>query len=229
MTELATNVLYSGDNLDILRRYLPDASVDLIYLDPPFNSNRDSNVIFKDESGNPTDAQLLAFEDTSACACAASRYRSGLNDGLVTRLPSQLEARNRTGVRILRRRSSPDQRFWIDVEVTSPDDRSPPDTNRPEPLVVATKRLKHRSPQSVSQASLDFLPVAEPQPNPIVVEWCHGLNGQHSPMLAERRNLLRWQLSTREFPVRLELGLVHQRPLNDQSKHSARQLPTQDG
>jgi site-specific DNA-methyltransferase (adenine-specific) len=42
MTELATNVLYYGDNLDILRRYLPDASVDLIYLDPPFNSNRDA-------------------------------------------------------------------------------------------------------------------------------------------------------------------------------------------
>ncbi|MDP3983825.1 MAG: hypothetical protein Q8Q52_02310 [Acidimicrobiia bacterium] len=64
MTELATNVLYSGDNLGILRRHLPDASVDLIYLDPPFNWNRDYNVIFKDESGNPTDAQLLAFEDT---------------------------------------------------------------------------------------------------------------------------------------------------------------------
>jgi len=44
MTELATNVLYYGDNLDILRRHLPDASVDLIYLDLPFNSNRDSNV-----------------------------------------------------------------------------------------------------------------------------------------------------------------------------------------
>jgi 16S rRNA G966 N2-methylase RsmD len=61
MTELATNVLYYGDNADILRRNLPDASVDLIYLDPPFNSNRDSNVIFNDESGNPTDAQLLAW------------------------------------------------------------------------------------------------------------------------------------------------------------------------
>ena len=35
------NVLYDGDNLDILRRYIPDASVDLVYLDPPFNSNRD--------------------------------------------------------------------------------------------------------------------------------------------------------------------------------------------
>jgi len=40
MTKLATNVPYDGDNLEILRRYLPDASVDLIYLDPPFNSNR---------------------------------------------------------------------------------------------------------------------------------------------------------------------------------------------
>jgi len=44
MTEFATNVLYYGDNLDILRRYLPDASVDLIYLAPPFNSNRDPHV-----------------------------------------------------------------------------------------------------------------------------------------------------------------------------------------
>jgi DNA modification methylase len=61
---LQTNVLYYGDNLDILRRYIPDASVDLIYLDPPFNSNRDYNVIFRDESGNRSDAQLLAFEDT---------------------------------------------------------------------------------------------------------------------------------------------------------------------
>jgi len=58
MTELATNVLHYGDNLDILRPYLPDASVD-----PPFNSNRDSTLIFRDESGNRSDAQLLAFED----------------------------------------------------------------------------------------------------------------------------------------------------------------------
>ena len=40
MTDLATNVLYYGDNLDILRRYLPDAAVDLVELDRPFNSNR---------------------------------------------------------------------------------------------------------------------------------------------------------------------------------------------
>lgn len=59
-----TNLLYYGDNLDILRRYIPDESIDLVYLDPPFNSNRDYNVIFKDESGRKSDAQLLAFEDT---------------------------------------------------------------------------------------------------------------------------------------------------------------------
>jgi hypothetical protein len=64
MTELVTNVLYYGDNLDILRRYLPAAAVDLVSLDPPFNSNRDDHVIFRDESGKATDAQRLAFEDT---------------------------------------------------------------------------------------------------------------------------------------------------------------------
>jgi site-specific DNA-methyltransferase (adenine-specific) len=59
-----TNALYYGDNLDILRRYVPVESVDLVYLDPPFNSNADYNVIFRDESGRDSDAQLLAFEDT---------------------------------------------------------------------------------------------------------------------------------------------------------------------
>jgi site-specific DNA-methyltransferase (adenine-specific) len=46
---MQTNVLYYGDNLDILRRYLPGAALDPVYLDPPFNSNRDDNVIFRDE------------------------------------------------------------------------------------------------------------------------------------------------------------------------------------
>ncbi len=61
---METNALYYGDNLDILRNFISDASVDLIYLDPPFNSNRDYNVIFKDQSGAKSDAQILAFEDT---------------------------------------------------------------------------------------------------------------------------------------------------------------------
>ena len=60
---LATNLLYYGDNLDILRRYIPDTSIDLIYLDPPFNSKRTHNAIFKNEAGRNTDAQVRAFED----------------------------------------------------------------------------------------------------------------------------------------------------------------------
>ncbi len=60
------NRLYYGDNLDILRsrEYFPDEFVDLIYLDPPFNSNRDHNVLFKAESGADSEAQITAFEDT---------------------------------------------------------------------------------------------------------------------------------------------------------------------
>ncbi len=58
------NTLYYGDNLDILREYIPSASVDLIYLDPPFNSNHSYYVLFKNESGTDSEAQITAFEDT---------------------------------------------------------------------------------------------------------------------------------------------------------------------
>jgi site-specific DNA-methyltransferase (adenine-specific) len=60
------NRLYYGDNLDILRNinYFPNECVDLIYLDPPFNSSRNYNVLFKDESGSQSEAQIMAFEDT---------------------------------------------------------------------------------------------------------------------------------------------------------------------
>lgn len=62
---LATqNTLFYGDNLSILREYISDESVDLVYLDPPFNSNRSYNVLFKDESGKESEAQLTAFDDT---------------------------------------------------------------------------------------------------------------------------------------------------------------------
>ena len=58
------NRLYYGDNLSILREHFPDESVDLIYLDPPFNSNRNYNVLFKSQSGADSEAQITAFEDT---------------------------------------------------------------------------------------------------------------------------------------------------------------------
>ncbi len=58
------NTLYFGDNLDILRTQVPDATVDLIYLDPPFNSNATYNVLFKTPKGHESDAQIEAFDDT---------------------------------------------------------------------------------------------------------------------------------------------------------------------
>ncbi len=58
------NTLYYGDNLDILRRYIKDESIDLIYLDPPFKSNQDYNVLFKERNGTKSSAQIRAFEDT---------------------------------------------------------------------------------------------------------------------------------------------------------------------
>jgi len=51
------NTLYYGDNLKILRDYIKDESVDLVYLDPPFNSNRNYNLLFKNESSGEADSQ----------------------------------------------------------------------------------------------------------------------------------------------------------------------------
>ena len=59
-----TNTLFFGDNLEILRAHIPDESIDLVYLDPPFNSNRAYNVIFKDKTGKTAAAQMQAFEDS---------------------------------------------------------------------------------------------------------------------------------------------------------------------
>ncbi len=58
------NMLYYGDNLEILREHIPDESVDLIYIDPPFNSNQAYNVIFSETDGTASQAQIQAFEDT---------------------------------------------------------------------------------------------------------------------------------------------------------------------
>jgi len=57
------NTLYYGDNLKVLREHIKDESIDLIYLDPPFNSNRSYNVLFKDESGLSSESQITAFDD----------------------------------------------------------------------------------------------------------------------------------------------------------------------
>ena len=59
-----TNTLFYGDNLSVLREHIPDASVDLVYLDPPFNSNASYNVLFREKSGEESPAQIKAFTDT---------------------------------------------------------------------------------------------------------------------------------------------------------------------
>ena len=59
-----TNILYFGDNLEILRKYILDNSIDLIYLDPPFNSKKDYNILFRENGGVESEAQIKAFTDT---------------------------------------------------------------------------------------------------------------------------------------------------------------------
>jgi len=64
MIEGWKNKLYFGDNLDVLREHIPDESVDLIYLDPPFNSKATYNVLFKEKNGSKSAAQIKAFDDS---------------------------------------------------------------------------------------------------------------------------------------------------------------------
>jgi DNA modification methylase len=64
MTGTPKSTLYYGDNLDILRRYLKDETVDLVYLDPPFNSNAHYNVLFAEKDGSKASGQIRAFSDT---------------------------------------------------------------------------------------------------------------------------------------------------------------------
>ena len=58
------NQLFFGDNLDVLRESITSESVDLVYLDPPFNSKRDYNLLFKSPEGGQSHAQITAFEDS---------------------------------------------------------------------------------------------------------------------------------------------------------------------
>ena len=72
------NRLYYGDNLDVQPRYVEDASVDLVYLDPRFNSNANYNALFAEKSGKRSASQIRAFEDTSQWDEAAANAYHGV-------------------------------------------------------------------------------------------------------------------------------------------------------
>ncbi len=87
------NVLYYGDNLEILRRHVPDESVDLIYLDPPFNSNRSYNVLFRAKTGEDAQAQIEAFDDTWTWSQQSeAEYEHLIGGGAPPRVADAIEA-----------------------------------------------------------------------------------------------------------------------------------------
>ncbi len=94
---MAANLLFFGDNLKVLRENIATESVDLVYLDPPFNSERDYNVLFK-EHGTESEAQIRAFEDYWHWDLQAERtYREltavdAENNGVPGRLVSLTES-----------------------------------------------------------------------------------------------------------------------------------------
>lgn len=100
---MKTNVLYFGDNLEILRDHIEDESVDLIYLDPPFNSKTDYNLIFADAEGERSTSQIKAFEDSWTWGEEAERVyqyltNSAENKGRVPTQVSRLIGSMRAGI-----------------------------------------------------------------------------------------------------------------------------------
>ena len=90
------NALFYGDNLDVLREHVADESVDLIYLDPPFNSNRSYNVLFKTRSGDDSQAQVEAFDDTWTWSQQAEAlYTELVQGGAPVKVADALEAMRR--------------------------------------------------------------------------------------------------------------------------------------
>lgn len=86
------NLLYYGDNLEILRRHIKDESVDLVYLDPPFNSKQTYNVLFKERDGSRAASQVRAFEDTWRWDQAAVRVYQDLVGSAPTRVSEAMQA-----------------------------------------------------------------------------------------------------------------------------------------
>ena len=92
------NKLYFGDNLDILRVHVASESVDLIYLDPPFNSNATYNVLFKEKSGEKSAAQITAFEDTWQWTWRSEPVQLSTRDAYTQARSAQIHENPRIGL-----------------------------------------------------------------------------------------------------------------------------------
>jgi site-specific DNA-methyltransferase (adenine-specific) len=86
------NKLYFGDNLIALRDHICDESVDLVYLDPPFNSKASYNVLFKEHTGKLSHAQITAFEDTWKWGIEAEESYNDLVQGGPKKVADLMEA-----------------------------------------------------------------------------------------------------------------------------------------
>lgn len=90
--EPMTNRLYYGDNLDVLRDHIASESIDLVYLDPPFNSNAGYNVLFKSAAGTGADASIEAFDDTWTWGESAQNALMDIASGTNRPLTVMMEA-----------------------------------------------------------------------------------------------------------------------------------------
>jgi site-specific DNA-methyltransferase (adenine-specific) len=86
------NKLYYGDNYEVLQRYVKDESVDLIYLDPPFNSRQDYNVLFAEKDGTQSSSQIHAFEDTWEWNIDAARSYQHIVENIGGRVADTMRA-----------------------------------------------------------------------------------------------------------------------------------------
>ncbi|MDR0576013.1 MAG: site-specific DNA-methyltransferase, partial [Candidatus Accumulibacter sp.] len=89
------NRLYFGDNLDILREHVGDESVDLVYLDPPFNSARDYNILFASPRGSRSEAQIVAFKDSWQWGMQAEKEYDEIVRGGETNVAEMIQAMRR--------------------------------------------------------------------------------------------------------------------------------------
>lgn len=103
---MTRNRLYYGDNLAVLREYVADESVDLIYLDPPFNSRQDYNVLFAEKDGTRSSSQFMAFEDTWEWNQESMGHFSETRSVVGANHQSEFKRRRRSSRPLLRMRHS---------------------------------------------------------------------------------------------------------------------------